>query len=252
MDNLITYIGYYRVSTEEQGDSGLGLEAQRRIVTNSVEMARGKMIGEYQDIETGTKIERDGLMEAIRHCAKSGAILLVKELSRISRAGTGIMDMLDAFKVQYFEVGGENDSNFLKGIKLLVAKDEVEKVSRRTTEALDTIKQKIADGRTHISKAGNVVTSLGKPENLTDKARKKGWEALKRKADNDSANKTAWAYIKLRVKDKASFYQITKELNEAGFKTSKGNHYSQMQTKRIFNRFKTENNGSKSREEFKT
>jgi DNA invertase Pin-like site-specific DNA recombinase len=234
----IKYIAYYRVSTEDQGKSGLGLESQKRIVTNFIQFSGGELLGEYQDIESAKSDGRSGLMKAISACSTTGAVLVVKQLDRISRAGAGIMDTLDALGVHYFEVGGEHDSPFVKGVKLLIAKDERDRISKRTSDALTSIKETIKSDGSYTSRAGNVIMSLGRPENLTDDARKRGREKQRQAALQNESNKSAGAYIKLRFEAGVSFYQITKELRENGFKTSRGNYFSQVTTKRMYNRFK--------------
>jgi hypothetical protein len=92
-------------------------------------------------------------------------------------------------------------------------------------------------GEVHISKSGKIVTSLGKPENLTDKSRKRSIEVRKEKAMNNPNNKRAGAFI-LALSDSYNFKEITIKLNEAGFKTSRGNNFSEVQAKRLYNRYK--------------
>jgi DNA invertase Pin-like site-specific DNA recombinase len=79
------YVPYYRVSTKRQGESGLGLEAQQRDVAALVGRNGGKVLGEYTEVESGTKCDRVKLAEAIQHARLSNAILVVAKLDRLAR-----------------------------------------------------------------------------------------------------------------------------------------------------------------------
>lgn len=229
------YIGYYRVSTEEQGDSGLGLQAQKSDVRRFVSIG-GLLVGEFEDVESGAKDSREGLNLAIEACKSTGATLVVKNLSRISRGGYRVMMDLEEAGIEFIESTSPNDNQMVKELKFSFAKEERKKISERTTSALTVIKEKLARGEVHVSKSGNVVVSLGTPENLTPAAILKAAESRARIAREDLENIKATAYIVALKKSGESFYSITKMLNENGFVTSRGNAFSQMQTKRLYNR----------------
>lgn len=230
------YVAYYRVSTEEQGTSGLGLKAQATSVLNYISQA-GELVGEYQDIESGASETRKGMVAAIEACKRSGATLVVKEMSRISRGGFKYRQLMEDSKVDFIECSSPHDPEFVKDIKFSLAKDERKKIRQRTKDALGEIKLKLDRGEVHTSKAGNIVVSLGKPENLTDSARLASIKSRRDKAMTDENNVRAGAFIKA-LADTVNFKQITKMLNEAGFKTSRGNKFSEVQTKRLYNRYK--------------
>lgn len=230
------YVAYYRVSTEEQGTSGLGLMAQATSVLNYINNS-GELVGEYQDIESGASESRKGMVAAIEACKKEGATLVVKEMSRISRGGFKYRQLMEDSKVDFIECSSPHDPEFVKDIKFSLAKDERKKIRQRTKDALGEIKLKIDRGEVHVSKTGNVVLSLGKPENLTDAARMASIASRKDKAMNDENNVRAGAFI-LALADTNNFKQITEKLNAAGFRTSRGNNFSEVQTKRLFNRYK--------------
>ena len=227
------YIAYYRVSTEDQGTSGLGLEAQKHIVNSFINSTGSALIAEYQDVQTGKSFSREGFTKAVEHCKSTGALLAVKESSRIARLSLG-----EAYKLlggmKYVDCSSPEDSQVVKDIKMSLAGEEVRKISKNTADALASIKRKLERGETHISKSGNVVTSLGNPKNLTDNARIRSIEVRKKKALEDPNNKRAYSLIKALKGKGESFYSITQELNKGGFKTSRGNSFSQVQTKKIF------------------
>lgn len=230
------FVAYYRVSTEEQGKSGLGLDAQRKSVTGFVN-EHGNLIGEFQDIESGTSETRTGIKDAITLCKLSGATLVVKEMSRISRGGFKTMVELEEAGVEFIESTSPHDPSMVKGIKFVLAKDEREKISTRTKDALSQIKEKIASGKEHISKNGNFVTSLGSPQNLTDEARKRSIETRRKVARENPNNKRAGAFICTCFEQGDNYTQITEKLNQAGFKTSRGNDFSVMQVSRLHKRY---------------
>ena len=71
-------VAYYRVSTEKQGRSGLGLEGQKAAVSRHVAgMAGGKLVGEYVEVETGKDNERPQLAAALAHAKSAKAVLVV-------------------------------------------------------------------------------------------------------------------------------------------------------------------------------
>ena len=98
------YIAYYRVSTEDQGKSGLGLAAQKKTVTEFAN-SEGVLVGEYTDVESGAVDSRKGLTEAVEACILYNAVLVVKEMSRITRGGFGFRDLLDKKGVKFIEAG---------------------------------------------------------------------------------------------------------------------------------------------------
>src|ERR1700689_1828251 len=79
------YVAYYRVSTKKQGQSGLGLDAQRQAVHRFLQPLSGELVAELTEIESGRKIERPLLIEALRLCRVRGAVLVIARLDRLAR-----------------------------------------------------------------------------------------------------------------------------------------------------------------------
>lgn len=90
------FIGYFRVSTQRQGVSGLGLEAQQAAVTNYLR-GRGELVGSFTEVESGRKggKERPELVRALRECKRTGASLVVGKLDRLSRDVRYFLEVLD-------------------------------------------------------------------------------------------------------------------------------------------------------------
>ena len=80
------YVGYYRVSTSEQGKSGLGLESQKTMVNNFINSNNGELINSFTEIETGTsKRKRTEIFKAIEFAKQNGAILVIAKIDRLAR-----------------------------------------------------------------------------------------------------------------------------------------------------------------------
>lgn len=233
---MTKYVAYYRVSTEEQGSSGLGLKAQKAAVMSYIGQ-NGELQGEFQDIESGASESRTGMIDAIEACKLNDAILVVKEMSRISRGGYKYRQMLDEANIDFIESCSPHDPEVVKDIKFSLAKEERTKIRQRTRDALSQIKYKLATGEVHISKAGNVVKALGNPSHLTDYSRQRSIEVRKKMALENPDNVKAGAFI-IALADSHTFKLITQKLNTAGFRTSRGNEFSEVQTKRLYNRYK--------------
>lgn len=82
-------VAYYRVSTERQGQSRLGLDGQRTAVLQHVKITGCELIGEYTEVERSHRDDLDNrpeLRKAIRHAKRSKATLVIAKLDRLSRS----------------------------------------------------------------------------------------------------------------------------------------------------------------------
>lgn len=214
------YIAYYRVSTQKQGNSGLGLEAQKTAVMKFVAVS-DELIAEFEDVESGKKNDRPNLMRAIDKCKKEEATLLIAKLDRLSRNASFILTLRDS-QVKFKCCDMPDANSVTIGIMAILAQDERERTSQRTKDALTELKRK---GK-----------KLGSPQNLNFEARQKGLEVRKINAVENENNIKASAMIKALRSHGKSFYFITKELNRLGFKTRRGKVFTQVQTKTLFER----------------
>ncbi len=215
------YIAYYRVSTQKQGASGLGIEAQKHAVQKFIGHNE-QLIDELIDVESGKNNARPNLLNAIENCKRTDATLLIAKLDRLSRNATFIFTLKDS-KVKFKCVDMPNANSVTIGIMAVLAQDERERISQRTKDALAELKRK---GK-----------KLGCPENLTVSAIQKGLEMRKANATKNENNRKAAALIHALFSQGKTFYRITIELNDLGFKTRHGKEFTQVQTKMLYERF---------------
>ena len=90
------YVSYLRVSTDRQGKSGLGLEAQRESVANYLNGGRWKLLAELIEVESGKRADRPELEKALALCLAHRAALVVANVSRLTRSSAFLAQLLEA------------------------------------------------------------------------------------------------------------------------------------------------------------
>lgn len=218
----MNYISYYRVSTKKQGDSNLGLAAQRTIVSSFCK--DGQILGEYTDIESGTRKgnNREGLKQAINQAKETESRLVIARLDRLSRNVLFITTLMES-GVDFVACDMPTANKFTIHIFAALAEQEADLISQRTKSALAELK-----------KTGK---QLGSPKNLTKAAIKKGLETRINNACENENNSKAFALISA-LKDKGhSLDSIARQLNANCFLTRKGKYFHAIQVQRIYDRF---------------
>ncbi len=133
------FVSYLRVSTVRQGRSGLGLEAQRKAVTDYLSGGRGNLLAEFVEVESGKENAWPELQRALHRAKVTCATLVVAKLDRLSRNAAFLMTLRDSGAE--FVAADLPDANTLTiGIMASVAQHEREAISRRTKEALAAAK----------------------------------------------------------------------------------------------------------------
>jgi len=129
------YVVYYRVSTKRQGDSGLGLDAQRSIVSHYHSDKR--IISEFTDVASGkSTAKRPELEKAIQLCVKRGAWLIVAKHDRLSRKLEDALSIYDRLNERLILCDIPNPDRFTLSIFFAIAEREREIISIRTKDAL--------------------------------------------------------------------------------------------------------------------
>jgi DNA invertase Pin-like site-specific DNA recombinase len=211
------YVSYYRVSTAKQGQSGLGLEAQKTAVGQFVKDQ--PVIEEFVEVESGKKDGRPQLQAAIAHAKQHSATLVIAKLDRLSRNASFIFTLRDS-DVDFVCADMPDANTLTVGIFAVLAQHERELISQRTKAALAAKK---AQG-----------FKLGKPGNLTLKAAAKGNLVWQRKAAENKNNRRAKAMIHSLHLQGLSWSQIAAELNEHGFLTARGRLFHPVQVQRLY------------------
>lgn len=128
-------IAYYRVSTEHQGKSGLGLEAQQKSVGDFASGNGLVIVEEFVETQSGARNGRLGLMAALQECKHQEATLLIARLDRLSRNLAFIATLMES-GVDFKVVNNPYAEKFTIHILAAVAEKEREDISQRTTLAL--------------------------------------------------------------------------------------------------------------------
>jgi DNA invertase Pin-like site-specific DNA recombinase len=133
------YVTYVRVSTQKQGASGLGLEAQQKAVGDYLAQHSGVVVAEYREVESGKLNERPQLQAALKRCRQSKATLLIAKLDRLGRNTAFLLGLRDAgVKFVCADMPDANDMTI--GILAVFAQHERQAISTRTIAALAAAK----------------------------------------------------------------------------------------------------------------
>jgi len=158
------FVAYYRVSTDKQAASGLGLAAQRTAVRQwlaSHGAGQGQLAAEYEEAESGRKSARPQLLRALAASRRHRATLVVAKLDRLTRDPRFLGTLRDA-RVPFVAADNPHATELTVDILAAVAADEARRTAERTRAALA------------VKKARGAV--LGRPINFTSNGRALGRE----------------------------------------------------------------------------
>ena len=133
------FVSYLRVSTDRQGRSGLGLEAQRKAVDDFLNGGRWKLIAEFVEVESGKRDDRPKLAEALALCRLHNAVLVIAKLDRLSRDAHFLLGLQKA-GVRFVAADMPEANEMVVGIMAVVAQAERKMISARTKAALAAAK----------------------------------------------------------------------------------------------------------------
>ena len=132
-------VAYYRVSTKDQGESGLGLDAQKLLVEDFAETKGYQLIKEFIEIESGKKNDRPELLRALRICKRNKAALLLSKLDRLGRNLAFIANLIEA-KVDFIVVTLPHANKPTLQMMAVFAELEGDMISERTKAGLHAAK----------------------------------------------------------------------------------------------------------------
>lgn len=220
MERAERYIAYYRVSTKRQGQSGLGLDAQKKAVSDFLGAREHHLIREFVETESGTRNDRRELQEALDACRLHQAKLVIAKLDRLARNASFLLSLRDA-GVDFVCCDMPDANRLTVGILAMVAEDEAERISQRTKAALQA------------AKARGVVLGKAGPKNLRNrlKGSSRGNKTKIQKAD---ARARSLAPILGEMEGRGmSLREMAKQLNDLRIPTARGGEWSAMQIMRL-------------------
>jgi DNA invertase Pin-like site-specific DNA recombinase len=197
------YVAYYRVSTVRQGQSGLGLEAQRQVVGDWLNGGNWQVVASFTEVESGKDdANRPELAKALRMCRVHRATLVISKLNRLSRDAAWLLG-LEKQGHDFVIASSPNINRLTIGVLALVAEDERRAISTRTEDAL--------------ARARARGVRLGRPENLSgqDVGSARGNAAKARKANARAADLMP-VIEDLRAEGRESLRQLAAGLTERG------------------------------------
>lgn len=213
------YVTYKRVSTEDQGRSGLGLAAQERDIALFLENFSEEpweVLADFTEVETGKNNARPMLAEALDLARRTGSELLVAKLDRLSRRVSFIATLMDDPKVKLRVASMPYADKFQLHIYAALAEQEREFISKRTKAAL-------AEAKARGSKLGGLRDATGR-RNEVVKANAKG-----------RAEQIAGIVKPLRAQG-ATLREIAEALNRSGVPTARGGNWQASQVMRVLER----------------
>jgi len=220
-------VSYVRVSTQRQGASGLGLEAQRAAVREFCKQHGYVNAREFREVESGRKNDRAVLKEAIAYAKRAKATLLIAKLDRLARNVAFIANLMES-GVEFRACDVPEANRLLLHIMAAVAEAEARAISDRTRVALSAAKER-----------GSLLGAANpRSRNLTPEAMRRG----RRRGAKATQAKAREAYaeiepIAIRLRDQGcTLAEIADELNAAGYRTQTGNTFGPVQVKRLLDR----------------
>ena len=218
-------VAYHRVSTARQGNSGLGLEAQTKAVSDFATVRNAVVVGSFTEVESGKRNDRPELAKALHLAKVTGATLVIAKLDRLSRNAAFLLTLRDS-GVAFIAADMPDANDLTVGIMALVAQQEREAISKRTREALAAAK---ARG-----------TKLGNPNGAAAirraaKGNAAGVRAIKAGANRHAAN-LAPVITALRSEGLMSLGSLADALNDRGMLTPRGGRWHKSSVRNLLNR----------------
>lgn len=219
------YVVYYRVSTDKQGKSGLGLAAQKATVMNYLNGGNHEIVGEYTEVESGGKVDRPELEKAIRDTRLKDARLIVAKLDRLSR-DLGFITTLQKAGIRFTVAEMPDATELTIHIYAAMAQHERKLISQRTKEALARAKASGKQLGNPCLQRGEQIPGSGFPAHVH--------EVRSRKADAFATEMLG--VIKELCNGQGSLREIADCLNMAGYRTTRGCLWHATSVKRLMDR----------------
>lgn len=223
---MTKFVAYYRVSTNRQGESGLGLEAQQESVQQYVK-SHGDLAEEFREVETGKRSDRPELQKAIAHSRRIRAKLIIAKLDRLARNVAFTAALMES-GVDFLCADNPNANRLTIHVLAAVAEDEARRISQRTKAALAAYKRR----------GGKLGSQHPKCKQLSKQDSAKG----SRIGAAEMKRRAIQAYADLipiiQSLSGRPLREIASRLNELGHTTRTGKRWTATQVRRVIQRLK--------------
>jgi DNA invertase Pin-like site-specific DNA recombinase len=216
------FVAYYRVSTQRQGRSGLGLEAQQTAVNDYLNGGDWRLVAEVTEVESGKRSDRPKLAEALKLCRLHNATLIIAKLDRLARNVAFISNLMES-GVEFHAVDFPQANRLTVHILAAVAEHEAKMISERTKAALAAAK------RRGVKLGGYHGTTISK------RMHKAGQRAIQKRA-NDRAADLMPTITELQATGATSLRAIAAGLNARGIPAARGGKWKAAQVLRVLAR----------------
>lgn len=218
------FVAYYRVSTQRQGHSGLGLDAQRAAVSEHIKRERGRLIEAFEEIESGRKEDRPQLQAAILKAKLTRSVLVIAKLDRLAR-NYHFLRQLQIAGVEFVCCDMPKANQLTIHILAAVAEHEADMISSRTRAALAAAKARgvVLGGN---NKAIGSHAATGALKSAEARSAKAATWAADMRLVIDSIRSAGSTTLKL----------VANELNAREYQTARGGNWTPTQVKRVLDR----------------
>ena len=214
-------VAYYRVSTDKQGRSGLGLEAQREAVR--VFLAGAAPVAEFVEVESGKRKDRPELAKALEACRLYRATLVIAKLDRLARNVAFVSALMES-GVEFVAADMPHANRLTIHILAAVAEDEAKRISERTKAALAAAKargQRLGGFRGYVPSEADRKAAVG----------------ARAAAAREDAARVLPTIREIQAAGVTSLSGIARELTKAGVGTPRGDGpWQAVQVRRVLQR----------------
>lgn len=213
-----SFIAYYRVSTQQQGRSGLGLDAQREAVAKHIAAIGGELVDTLEEVESGKNSARPALAQALAACRARKATLIIAKLGRLARNAAFLLGIVEGSGkggvvfCDLPQVPPGPPGKFVISIMAAVAELEAGLISQRTKAALAQAKMR--------------GVKLGNPCPVALRKAQRAGAAANRMAADAFADRVLPLIAKLQREGHITLRAITAELQARGIPTARGGRWS--------------------------
>jgi len=224
------FVAYFRVSTQQQGISGLGLDAQRAAVSLYLNDGDWQLLREFTEIESGKRSDRPKLAEALKLCKRHKATLVIAKLDRLARNVAFISNVMES-GVEFVAVDFPQANKLTVHILAAVAEYEADMISKRTREGLTQAKARGV-------RLGGRKSSPARFAEIAAIGQKAAVKAIIRKRE-EFEQELRPVIEEIISSGTRTYRDIAAELTKRGEPTARGGKWSSVHVMRILKRTQT-------------